>query len=36
MRKQQGVAKSRSDDGFVPMTGADGCRWLWEVVHRWS
>ena len=36
MRKRQDMAKSRSGDGFVPMTGADGCRWPWEVVCRWS
>jgi len=26
--KKTGYAKSRSGDGFVPMTGVDGCRWL--------
>ena len=36
MRKRQSMAKSKSGDGFVPMTGADGCRWLWEMVCRWS
>jgi len=36
MRKRQNVAKSRSGDGSMPMTGADGCRWLREVVRRWS
>jgi len=36
MRKRQGMAKSRSGDGFVPMTGEGGCRWLWEMICRWS
>ena len=36
MKKRQNMAKSRSSDGSVPMTGADGCWWLWKVVCRWS
>ena len=26
--KGQDMVKSGSGDGFVPMTGVDGCRWL--------
>jgi len=26
--KRQDMVKSRSGDGFVSMTGVDGCRWL--------
>jgi len=28
MGKRQDMARSKSGDGFVPMTGADGYRWL--------
>jgi len=35
MMKQQNMAKSRSGDGFMPMTDADGCRWLRKVISRW-
>jgi len=28
MGKQPNMTKSRSGDVFVPMTSADGCRWL--------
>ena len=35
MGKRQDMTKSRSGDGFVPMTSIDGCRWLWKVVYRW-
>ena len=36
MGKWQNMTKSRSGDGFMPMTSADGCRWLWKAVCRWS
>jgi len=36
MGKQQNMTKSRSDDGFMSMTSADGCRWLRRAVCRWS
>ena len=34
MGKQPNMAKSRGGDAFVPMTSADGCRWLWKAVCR--
>ena len=36
MMKQQNVAKSRSSDGSVPMIDVDSCRWLREVICRWT
>jgi len=36
MGKRQDMAKSRSGDGFMPMTGVHGCRWLQKVACRWS
>jgi len=34
MGKQPNMTKSRCGDAFMPMTSADGCRWLWKVVCR--